>query len=108
MAHRVMIAPREYSPIDDFRNLVFQLRFRVGTNASIIIEAYTGDYLDILATTLEHWVAALQELARIERQEMTLEEYDEMMWAREYDAREDHEDMMWAHEDDDFDPTMME
>ena len=107
MAHRVMIAPREYSPIDDFRNLVFQLRFRVGANASIIIEAYIGDYIDILATTLEHWVAALQELARIERQEMPLGKY-EMMWAREYDAREDHEDMMWAHEDDDFDPTMME
>ena len=95
-----MIAPREYSPIEDFRNLVFQFRFRVGTNASIIIEAYIGDYIDILSTTLEHWVAALQELARIERQEMALEEYDEMMWA--------HEDNEEDHEDEDFGPAMME
>ena len=96
-----MIAPRQYMPIEDFRQLVFQLRCCLGTSASIIIESFLGSFVDnILPATLEHWVVALQELARIERQEMTLEEYDEMMWP--------HEDNEEDHEDEDFDPTMME
>ena len=100
MAHRVLIAPREYDPYTDFRQLVWQLRFRLGSPTSLI-EEFVGGFADnILFRTFQDWATALGELARIERQAMTLEEWDEMMAVND-DNEEDHAD-------EDFDPTAME
>ena len=60
MAHRVLTDPTEYDPFDDFRQLVWQIRFRLNAATFGLVEEYLGSFVEqVLMPTLNQWQNAL-------------------------------------------------
>ena len=99
MAHRVLTDPRGYEPFEDFRDLVWQIRFCLNAETFELLEEYLGGFVhNVLMRTLDQWNEALVQVALAERMAMTYEEY-----AAEYEAM-----MATSSEDEgdgDFVPT---
>ena len=99
MAHRVLTDPRGYEPFEDFRDLVWQIRFRLNAETFELLEEYLGGFVHtVLMRTLDQWGEALMQVALAESMAMA------MTW-EEYEAEAEAEPEDEIEGDGDFDPT---
>ena len=101
MAHRVLTNLTEYDPFDNFRQLVWQIRFRLNAATFELVEEYLGSFVEyVLMPTLNQWQDAL--VAQAQRMAIEYEEMREVYEALGGSSSSDEGD---GDFDPNFDPT---